>query len=49
MVLYFNFARVAVTRITGREYDEAFKTRLVEHITGFALAGLGVSEPEDLR
>ncbi len=49
MVLYFNFARVAVTRITGREYDEAFKTRLVEHITGFALAGLGVSELEDLR
>jgi hypothetical protein len=49
MVLYFNFAREAVTRITGREYDEAFKTRLVEHITGFALAGLGVSEPEDLR
>ena len=40
-VLYFNFARVPVTRITGREYDEAFRTQLVEHITQFSLAGLG--------
>lgn len=44
MVLYFNFARVAVTRITGREYTKAFKSRLVEHITGFSLTGLGVGE-----
>ena len=40
-VLYFSFAHVAVTRITGHEYDAAFKTRLVEHITEFSVKGLG--------
>lgn len=45
-VLYFNFARVAVTRITGCEYDPDFKARLVEHITEFALKGLSVDEKE---
>jgi AcrR family transcriptional regulator len=40
MVLYFNFAREAVSRITGRSYDEAFKTRLVKQITAFSLQGL---------
>ncbi len=40
MVLYFNFARVAVSRITGREYDSAFKATLVEHIVDFSLKGL---------
>lgn len=44
IVLYFNFARVAVTRITGREYDPAFKARLVEHIVEFSLKGLGESQ-----
>jgi len=44
MVLHFNFARAAVTRVTGREYTEAFKNRLVEHITEFSLTGLGVGE-----
>jgi hypothetical protein len=39
-VLYFNFARVPVTRITGREYDPAFRAQLVEHITAFSLKGL---------
>jgi AcrR family transcriptional regulator len=42
MVLYFNFARVAVTRITGREYDDEFKAQLVKHITEFSRTGLGV-------
>ena len=46
IVLYFNFARAAVTRMTGREYDEAFKARLVEHITEFSLNGLGGSKEE---
>lgn len=46
MVLYFNFARVAVSRVTGREYDAAFKARLVEQITEFSLKGLGVTEME---
>lgn len=49
MVLYFNFARAPVSRLTGREYDSAFKTRLVEQITEFSLRGMGVSETEDLR
>jgi TetR/AcrR family transcriptional regulator, regulator of cefoperazone and chloramphenicol sensitivity len=40
VVLYFNFARVAVTRITGREYDEQFKALLVEHIAKFCHRGL---------
>jgi AcrR family transcriptional regulator len=44
MVLYFNFARVAVSRITGRKYDPAFRARLVEQITQFSLKGLDVSE-----
>jgi AcrR family transcriptional regulator len=42
-VLYFNFARFPVTRITGQEYDPAFKARLVEHITEFSVKGLGNS------
>jgi AcrR family transcriptional regulator len=49
MVLYFNFARVAVSRLTGREYDNAFKARLVEQITEFSLRGLGVSRMEEVR
>jgi AcrR family transcriptional regulator len=43
-VLYFSFAHMAVTRITGREYDSAFKARLVEHITQFSVKGLGAME-----
>jgi AcrR family transcriptional regulator len=43
-VLYFNFARVAVSRITGREYDPTFRAQLVEHITEFSLRGLGNGE-----
>ncbi|MBE9546027.1 MAG: CerR family C-terminal domain-containing protein [Proteobacteria bacterium] len=49
MVLYFNFARVAVTQMTGCQYDQAFKARLVEHITDFSLTGLGVSKEEESR
>lgn len=40
-VLYFNFARTAVSRITGRTYDREFKARLVRQITEFSLTGLG--------
>lgn len=43
-VLYFSFARMAVTRITGREYDSVFKAQLVEHITEFSVKGLGAME-----
>jgi AcrR family transcriptional regulator len=49
MVLYFNFARVAVSRITGREYDSAFKDRLVEQIVAFSLNGLSGGNREGLR
>ena len=41
IVTYFNFARAAVTNITGQEYDQDFKSSLVEHITNFSLKGLG--------
>ena len=48
-VLYFSFAHVAVTRITGHEYDAAFKAQLVEHITEFSVKGLGGIEKGALR
>jgi AcrR family transcriptional regulator len=44
MVLYFSFAQPAVTRLTGKEYDSAFKERLVAHIVSFSLNGLGLGE-----
>ncbi len=44
MVIHFNFARVAVTRMSGREYDAVFKKRLVAHITEFCLRGLGIDQ-----
>lgn len=40
MVLYFNFARGAVTRITGRNYDPDFKEQLIAQITRFSSEGL---------
>ena len=49
MVLYFNFARAAVKHVTGREYDQDFKSQLVEHIVEFSLKGLGGGEQEDLQ
>jgi AcrR family transcriptional regulator len=48
-VLYFSFAQVAVTRITGREYDAVFKAQLIEHITEFSVKGLGGIERGALR
>ncbi len=39
MVIYFNFARVPVRRVTGQEYDETFKERLVDHIVNFSVGG----------
>ena len=41
LVTYFNLARAAVTHITGQEYDQDFKSMLVEHISDFSLKGLG--------
>jgi len=47
MVLYFNFARVAVSRLMGREYDPALRALLVEHITQFSLRGLRKGKMEE--
>ncbi len=48
VVLYFSFAHLAVTRITGRQYDLPFKVRLVEHIIEFCRGGLGAKKEERL-
>jgi AcrR family transcriptional regulator len=47
MVIYFNFARVPVSRIIGHAYDEPFKDRLVRHIVQFSLSGMPLKE--DMR
>lgn len=44
MVIYFNFARVPVSRIIGHAYDEPFKDRLVQHIVQFSLSGIPLKE-----
>ncbi|UCE83002.1 MAG: CerR family C-terminal domain-containing protein [Deltaproteobacteria bacterium] len=49
MVLYFNFARVAVSRLTGEKYNAAFRDRLVKQITEFSLKGLNVNDEEELQ
>ncbi|RKY03448.1 MAG: hypothetical protein DRP55_01365 [Spirochaetes bacterium] len=49
IVLYFNFARKAVTSIINRPYDSEFKTKLIEHIINFSLYGLSGSQKEELK
>jgi AcrR family transcriptional regulator len=44
MVLYFNFARLPVSKIIGHAYDQPFEDRLVQHIVDFSLSGLPVRE-----
>ena len=44
MILHFDRARVLVTQVTGKEYDTAFKVRVIEHIVTFSLQGLGITE-----
>ena len=46
LVLYFTGAQTAVSRLIGREYDPEFISRLVDHITDFALSGLGLEGAE---
>ncbi len=46
VTLYFNNARIWVTRITGKEYDADFKKRLVEHISLFSEKGFGAVKKE---
>jgi len=48
-VLYFNFARITVSSIIGREYDREFRARLLDQIINFSLRGLGVGGREEGR
>jgi len=43
IVLYFNYSRPMVSRITGREYDDDFKARLIDNVVRFSLNGLVVN------
>ncbi len=43
-ILYFSFARAAVTRMTGGNYDASFKAHLSDHIVTFCLHGFGAVE-----
>ena len=42
MLLYFNYSRPMISRITGSEYDTAFTEKLIDHIVRFSIEGLGV-------
>jgi len=44
MLTFFNFARELVTTTTDCEYDQAFKSRLVNHIADFCSLGIGMGE-----
>lgn len=43
MLLYFNYSRPMISRITGSEYDTAFTEKLIDHIVRFSMEGLGVT------
>lgn len=50
MIIYFNFARFAVSRITGEEYDQNFRKRLIKHIVDFSIKGIsGVSKEQEMK
>ena len=40
IVLYFNYSHPMVSRITGRDYDDEFKTHLIDNMVRFSLKGL---------
>lgn len=46
MVLYFNFARTAVSQLADKPYDPDFIRTLISHIVRFSLHGLGPEKPE---
>ena len=48
-VIYFNMARLPITRATGRDYDDAFVAELVDHITSFCLNGLPLISKEEVH
>lgn len=43
MVLQFNFSRVLVSRIVGRDYDDQFIDQVVNHIVSFCIKGMGLA------
>ncbi len=42
IILYFNYSRPMVSRITGKPYDADFKARLIDQMVRFSLDGLSV-------
>lgn len=42
IILYFNYSRPMVSRITGKIYDADFKARLIDQMVRFSLHGLSV-------
>ena len=44
IVLYFNYSRPMVSRITGKSYDADFKAWLIRHMVRFSLNGLSVAK-----
>jgi AcrR family transcriptional regulator len=42
IILYFNYSRPMVSRITGKSYDADFKARLIEQMVRFSTYGLSV-------
>ena len=44
MLLYFNYSRPMISRITGNKYDSVFTAKLIDHTVRFSLSGLGVND-----
>lgn len=44
IILYFNYSRPMVSRITGKSYDADFKARLIDQMVRFSLNGLITKE-----
>ncbi len=44
MILYFNYSRPMVSRVTGQPYDHDFKSRLIDQMVRFSLEGLCVEK-----
>jgi hypothetical protein len=40
IILYFNYSRPMISRVTGRPYDADFKARLIEHVVRFSIYGM---------
>jgi len=47
MVLYFGFARPVVSRVMDQEFDQAFKSRVIDHIVSFAMNGMNGLKKEE--